>query len=145
MNARNTRYAQDILGINAAGVKHVAGLDFLAVLHLDFSIERKDVFLLFFTRFLVADNDMFQVVFGLRDENGQEAALGVEVFLNAEQVEAMGITDPATSLKADIDRVLAHLPAYKHIAKIFIRDIPFVKTTSNKIRRSSLIYKNSAE
>lgn len=85
------------------------------------------------------------VVFGLRDESGQEAALGVEVFLNAEQVEAMGITDPAASLKADIDRVLAHLPAYKHIAKIFIRDIPFVKTTSNKIRRSSLIYKGSAE
>ena len=82
------------------------------------------------------------VVFGIRDDHGQEEALGAEVFLNAEQVEAMGITDPAARLKEDIAAALEHLPAYKHIAKIFIRDIPFAKTTSNKIRRSSLIYKN---
>lgn len=81
------------------------------------------------------------VVFGIRDKNGQEDSLGAEVFLQAEKVEEMKITDPESALRRDVQRVLSPLPSYKHIAKIFIRQMEFEKTTTNKIKRSSLLYR----
>lgn len=80
------------------------------------------------------------VVFGIRDHHGQEESLGAEVFLNAEKVAEMKITDPATALKKDIGRACQSLPSYKRISRIFIRPVEFEKTTTNKIRRSSLLY-----
>lgn len=80
------------------------------------------------------------VVFGIKDKAGQEEALGAEVFLQEEVVTEMGITDPAEALKKDGARVCASLPTYKHIAKFYIRKTEFEKTTSRKIKRSSLIF-----
>ena len=78
------------------------------------------------------------VVYSLRNEHGEETRLCAEVFLNAEKVEEMGITDPAASLKKDVARVTAALPSYKAIAKIVIRKEEFEKTTTNKIKRQSI-------
>ena len=84
------------------------------------------------------------VVFGIRNRHGLEEALGAEVFLNQEALAELQIEHPEEALRSDIAHALAHLPTYKHIARIFIRDIPFEKTTSNKIRRSSLLYAEAA-
>lgn len=79
------------------------------------------------------------VVYGLKNEHGEEYKLCAEVFLNAEKVEEIGITDPAESLKKDISKACSELPAYKNIGKIVIRSKEFEKTTTNKIRRQSII------
>jgi hypothetical protein len=41
-----------------------------------------------------------------------------------------------TKLRNDIYETLKELPTYKQITKIIIRETPFVKTTTNKIRRA---------
>ncbi len=78
------------------------------------------------------------VVYGLKNEYGEENKLCAEVFLNAEKVEEMGITDPAANLKSDISKACAQLPAYKNISRIVIRNHEFDKTTTNKIKRQSI-------
>lgn len=79
------------------------------------------------------------VVFAIRDENGEEVGLAVEVFLNAEQVEKRKITCPEQSLRADVNKQTLLLPSYKHISQIFIRPVEFEKTSSKKIKRASCI------
>ena len=79
------------------------------------------------------------VVYSLRNEDGEEVRLCAEVFLNAEKVEEMGITDPAETLKKDVAQATASLPSYKKISKIVIRQKEFEKTTTNKIKRQSII------
>lgn len=78
------------------------------------------------------------VVYGLKNEFGEEYKLCAEVFLNAEKVEEMGIADTASSLKADIAKACSGLPTYKNIGKIVIRANEFDKTTTNKIKRQSI-------
>lgn len=65
-----------------------------------------------------------------RNEHGEESALIAEVFLNEEKTEK--------EVLADIRKTCAELPSYKQIASVIIRKEPFVKTTSNKIRRSNV-------
>ncbi|MBE6701145.1 MAG: AMP-dependent synthetase [Ruminococcaceae bacterium] len=70
------------------------------------------------------------------EEDGQEVGLCAEVFLDKAAVEEQGIGDDVmTHLKADVKNACAHLPVYKQISKIVIRDKEFVKTTTNKIKR----------
>ncbi len=78
------------------------------------------------------------VVYGMKNEHGEETKLCAEVYLNPEKLEELAITDPPTSLKADISRECAHLPAYKNVSKIVIRSKEFDKTTTNKIKRQSI-------
>ncbi|MGN1408889.1 MAG: AMP-dependent synthetase/ligase [Eubacteriales bacterium] len=78
------------------------------------------------------------VVYGLKNEYGEEYKLCAEVFLNAEKLEELGITNPAESLKSDIASACSSLPVYKNIGKIVIRSKEFDKTTTNKIRRQSI-------
>lgn len=78
------------------------------------------------------------VVYGLKNEYGEEYKLCAEVFLNADKLEELGITNPAESLKKDMASACASLPVYKNIGKIVIRSREFDKTTTNKIRRQSV-------
>ena len=75
------------------------------------------------------------VVSGVKNDIGAETGLCAEVFLNADKLRELEITDPQASLKKDISVACKDLPVYKHIAKIEIRDKEFAKTTTNKIKR----------
>ena len=81
------------------------------------------------------------VVFGMKDATGQESSLGAEVFLSEDKLKEMNISDPEATVKRDIARACFLLPSYKRISKTYIRAIPFEKTTTNKIKRSSVIHK----
>lgn len=80
------------------------------------------------------------VVFGIKDGDGMETALGAEVFFSDEKVKEMKIADPEASLKRDIGKAFFFLPSYKRIRRIYVRATPFEKTSSNKIKRSSVIH-----
>ena len=80
------------------------------------------------------------LVFGIKNERGEEVALGAEIYLSEDKVKELKITDPEASLKKDIAKACRRLPGYKRISKFFIRDIPFEKTTTNKIKRTSAMY-----
>lgn len=80
------------------------------------------------------------VVFGIRAD-GAERGLAAEVYLNEDKVKEMGITSPEEQIRRDTQRALFFLPAYKHVSRVYVRAFPFEKTTTNKIRRSSVIHK----
>lgn len=75
------------------------------------------------------------IVTGIKNDIGAETGLCAEVFLNADKVKELEITDPKSSLKKDIANSCKGLPIYKHISKIVIREKEFEKTTTNKIKR----------
>lgn len=78
------------------------------------------------------------VVYALKDETGSESALCAEAFLNEEKLNEMKVTDPADLLKQDIAAACRSLPPYKQIQKVVVRSVEFDKTTSKKIKRSSI-------
>lgn len=78
------------------------------------------------------------VVYGLKNEFGDETKLCAEVFLNAEKLEELQITNPVESLKKDIAKACEHLPLYKKVAQIVIRTKEFDKNSSNKIKRQNI-------
>ncbi len=67
------------------------------------------------------------VVFGVKNEKGDEHSLGAEVYLNT--------PTPEKEVKDLIAKELQDQPTYKKIARVVVRDEPFEKTTSNKIIR----------
>lgn len=78
------------------------------------------------------------VVYALKDETGGEGALCAEAFLNAEKLTEMKVANPIELLKQDIAAACRSLPSYKQIQKVVMRSIEFDKTTSKKIKRSSV-------
>ena len=77
------------------------------------------------------------VVYGVKNEHGIEESLCAQVYLDKEQVDAMGGADK-NKVKADILEVCSELPAYKRIDHVVIRDTEFEKTTAKKIRRNKV-------
>ncbi len=75
------------------------------------------------------------VVRGVKNEHGQEEALAAEVYLGEQKPDE----EPKSKgeILADIRKALASLPSYKSIADVIIREIPFAKTTSRKIKRQA--------
>ena len=47
----------------------------------------------------------------------------------------MWIENPQEILRKDITEVTKELPMYKRVSKVILRETPFEKTTSNKIKR----------
>lgn len=68
------------------------------------------------------------VVYSPKDENGSQKMLCAEVFL-AEEISKEELTKK-------IRGALAHLPAYKQVSEVTIREEEFEKTTSRKIKRA---------
>ncbi len=68
------------------------------------------------------------IVKGVKNDHGQETHLMAEVYLTEEQ-------DKKDVLKA-IQEKLSVLPSYKTVSAVEIRTEPFLKTTSNKIKRT---------
>ncbi|MBO5870329.1 MAG: AMP-binding protein [Clostridia bacterium] len=76
------------------------------------------------------------IVYASRDEVGTEAALAVQCVLADEVLEGANMEELQAKLKHDVFNVLSELPTYKQINNVIIRETPFVKTTTNKIRRA---------
>ena len=76
------------------------------------------------------------IVYGIRDESGAEDSLAVQCVVDPEVLEKTGKEELQAKLKSDIFKALAELPTYKQITTVIIREEPFVKTTTNKIRRA---------
>lgn len=75
------------------------------------------------------------IVRGIKNDEGIEKGLSAEVVLNEESVKEMGIENPEECLRKDITEVTKELPMYKRVSKVILRETPFEKTTSNKIKR----------
>lgn len=76
------------------------------------------------------------VVTAVKDEDGNEVSLCAHVFLNADAAAQQGISNPSETIKKDISAATAHLPSYKHITEVVVRDTEFPKTTTRKIKRN---------
>ncbi len=76
------------------------------------------------------------IVYAERDESGTESALAVQCILEPTYLEGKNLDEVSNSLKQDIFQKLEHLPTYKQITVVKVRETPFVKTTTNKIRRA---------
>jgi long-chain acyl-CoA synthetase len=63
----------------------------------------------------------------LKNENGDEFSLLAEVYLEEEKSNE--------DVFQDIQNILKDQPSYKNVTKVIIRTEPFVKTTTNKIKR----------
>jgi len=82
-------------------------------------------------------------VYSLKDSKGLESALAAEVYCDPERLAELGITELEATIKEDVKKNLSQLPSYKQIARIYIRDEAFEKTTTNKIKRSSVKFKDT--
>jgi len=80
------------------------------------------------------------IVSGIKDGDS-DVGLSAEVYLNKEEVAKFESEDIESKLKKDIMEELKELPSYKNISKIIIRKEPFIKTTSNKIKRQNAMTK----
>ncbi len=67
------------------------------------------------------------VVRGIKNEHGQEVGLLAELYSPSESDEA--------KVLADVQGALSHLPGYKNVTKVVLREEPFDKTTTNKVKR----------
>jgi long-chain acyl-CoA synthetase len=76
------------------------------------------------------------IVYGLRDESGAEDSLAVQCVVDPEVLKKTGKEELQAKLKSDIFKALEALPTYKQVTTVIIREEPFVKTTTNKIRRA---------
>ncbi len=76
------------------------------------------------------------LVYGARDEQGSETSLAVQCILDPETMKDANLSELQAKLKHDIFEALKNLPTYKQVTKVIIRETPFVKTTTNKIRRA---------
>jgi len=83
------------------------------------------------------------VVVGKEDKETGTVTVIALVYPNAEECEKKGLTDKEAIEKAINDEVVAinkKLASYKHINLVEIRDEPFEKTTSRKIKRHVIQY-----
>ncbi|MBQ8208252.1 MAG: AMP-binding protein [Clostridia bacterium] len=67
------------------------------------------------------------IVSAIKNEHGGETGLMAEIYPYTPQDEA--------KVASDVKEALEELPSYKHINKIIIRDEPFEKNSTNKIKR----------
>ena len=64
-----------------------------------------------------------------------ETALCAECVIEAETYKNSGREELRARVKSDIFKALSDLPSYKQCTRVVIRETPFIKNTSNKIRR----------
>lgn len=76
------------------------------------------------------------IVYAMRDEQGTESALCVECIIDPDTLANTNRAELQQRLKSDVFKALEQLPTYKQISTVIIRETPFVKTTTNKIKRA---------
>ena len=81
------------------------------------------------------------VVVGRPSENGEQMHLVALIYPNEEVAAKEGLDSPdaiRTTLLGEIRELNVHLPAYKKITDVELRNHPFEKTTTRKIKRAGL-------
>lgn len=73
------------------------------------------------------------VVYSKRNSDGDEKGLTAQIYLDPE------LPLSEADLKKKVSAALSELPIYKQVHEIVLRDEPFEKTTSNKIKRQKYI------
>ncbi len=68
------------------------------------------------------------VVRGIKNEHGQEIGLSAEIYMEKPREDIVAIL-------RDVQAALSSLPSYKTVSKIVVRETPFDKTTTNKVKR----------
>ncbi len=69
------------------------------------------------------------IVSGISNEHGQDVGLKAEIYVSDPEADKSNIVD-------DVKKALAELPGYKQMSSVVLRDEPFAKTTTNKIKRN---------
>ena len=72
---------------------------------------------------------------------GEGSAVCAEVYLNGEYIRDNAVTNTDRAMLEVLDRVNRGLASFQRISAFVIRDIPFEKTSSQKIKRSSKLGK----
>ena len=80
--------------------------------------------------------EIINIVYADRNEDGREENLAVQCVLDPEYLKSGDIAELQAKLKHDVFTALEKLPTYKQVNNVIIRETPFVKTTTNKIRRA---------
>ena len=83
------------------------------------------------------------VVVGKEDKETGAVSVIALIYPNAEVCEKLGLTDKEAIHKALTDEVVAinkKLASYKHVNEVIVRDEPFEKTPSRKIKRHVITY-----
>ena len=83
------------------------------------------------------------VVVGKEDKESGNVSVIALIYPNAEECEKQGLTDKEAIEKALNDEVIAinkRLASYKHVHSVVVRDEPFEKTPSRKIKRHVIKY-----
>ena len=75
------------------------------------------------------------VVYGIKDEAGQENGLLAEIYPDQDRVAGMTEEEIRSTLSNEVKRIMEKHASYKHITEIELRDREFDKTTSKKIKR----------
>ena len=64
-----------------------------------------------------------------------EKAIEAEIFPDPEYMEKHTITEPKPLLQELVDRLNGSMPVYKRIARLIVREVPFERTATGKIKR----------
>ena len=75
------------------------------------------------------------VVYAERDGAGVEVAICAECVIDAATAGSTDREELRAKVKSDSFAALSDLPSYKQVTRVVIRETPFIKNTSNKIRR----------
>lgn len=67
---------------------------------------------------------------------GENNVITAEVYPNEEYMQMAGISDSVAALQQIVDEVNKNVPLYKRIHTLKVREVPFEKTTSKKIKRA---------
>jgi long-chain acyl-CoA synthetase len=70
------------------------------------------------------------VVSGIKNEHGEDVGLLASVYAGEEPIDQK-------ALETDVRLAMRALPSYKQISRLEIRNEPFPKTTTNKIKRTA--------
>ncbi len=76
------------------------------------------------------------IVYSERNEAGEETNLAVQCAVDESALADASLEELQAKLKHDVFVALEALPTYKQIQQVYIRTEPFVKTTTNKIKRA---------
>ncbi len=75
------------------------------------------------------------VVYGIRDEAGQETGLYAEIYPDPDKTKGMTEQEKLALITNEARRLTEKHASYKRIGEIRLRDTEFEKTTSKKIKR----------